>query len=258
MKCWVTPITGYNIEPRYRVKCVVVESERIFKDITIAPRNSADLLPIYKNKRQNLIRHYMEGPNFYELNRLVNFDTKCRSITTMRPNRNSNMDINMLIRTKLSKYFLIEKNHDEDNSFLKTLECSKIYRHPEIIMKQEIVVLSLINQLLIDIYGYSNNSKNRFKNKSINSLRLRQYSRPYLQRSQLELKCTSELQTIVKSISEHINHINGFLIHQLLRREYLQTKRKGFYNVVTAYLLAHSNKESKHKQINYIKNIFKI
>lgn len=66
MKCRVLP-TG---ELSYCVKCVAVESERVFGDVVVTCRSSAAELPAaYQRSRQNLVQQYLEGPNFLELNR---------------------------------------------------------------------------------------------------------------------------------------------------------------------------------------------
>lgn len=66
MKCQVLPAT----ELSYRVKCVAVESERVFGDVVVTHRSSAAALPAaYRRSRQNLVQQYLEGPNFLELNR---------------------------------------------------------------------------------------------------------------------------------------------------------------------------------------------
>jgi hypothetical protein len=62
-----------------------------------------------------------------------------------------------------------------------------------ITVKQDIIVSSLVNKLLVDIYGLTSDNQTRSGSESINSsLRLRQYCRPHLHRNQLELKCKNK------------------------------------------------------------------
>jgi hypothetical protein len=109
MKCHVTPIGGCEIELSYRVKCVAVESERVFGNITVTHhRNTAELLSIPWSKRQNLIRQYLEGPNLLELNRQVDVRIKHQNNATLHR----------------SKHFPPEKDHKND-FFQKSLQDKK-------------------------------------------------------------------------------------------------------------------------------------
>ena len=54
----------------YRVRCVAVESERVFGDyLVVTGQTSAAELSDYRRRRQNLQQQYVDLPNFLELNR---------------------------------------------------------------------------------------------------------------------------------------------------------------------------------------------
>jgi hypothetical protein len=76
-------IMSYNVKPlksyaeiSYRVKCVAVENERVFGDVYVTQQtqdlvrwpDGYPLLPVYKRRRSNLIKHTLNGPDFMELN----------------------------------------------------------------------------------------------------------------------------------------------------------------------------------------------
>ena len=72
MKYRVMPIAGRELEISYRVKCVAVESERVFGDIVVTRQTSAADLTTDQGscpKRRNLVQQYLDGPDFLELNR---------------------------------------------------------------------------------------------------------------------------------------------------------------------------------------------
>lgn len=59
----------------------------------------------------------------------------------------------------------------------------------------------------------------------------------------------SELQVLVGTLSEHVNHAGGLLVRQLRRREHLVAKRDKQYDVITAHLQARSEKRSEFNQM---------
>lgn len=72
---------GYNVKPlkryaeiSYRVKCVAVESERVFGDVYVTQQTRDlayrpdDIPSIYGRQRRNLIHQTLDGPDFMEMN----------------------------------------------------------------------------------------------------------------------------------------------------------------------------------------------
>lgn len=54
-----------------------------------------------------------------------------------------------------------------------------------------------------------------------------------------------ELQILLENLHEHIIHTGGLLVRQLRRKDYLIAKRDKHYDIITAYLQAHSTKRCK-------------
>lgn len=73
--CNVMPLRKYA-EISYRVKCVMVENERVFGDVYVTHQTrdpicqSEDyaLLSEYKRRKRNLIQKTLDGPDFMKLN----------------------------------------------------------------------------------------------------------------------------------------------------------------------------------------------
>jgi len=76
MNCRVVPLANPF---SYQVKCVAVESERVLEESTDR-----------KHKRKNLVKEYLQGPNFLELNRRR--DAGRRSSIAVLPREKSRLE----------------------------------------------------------------------------------------------------------------------------------------------------------------------
>ncbi|KAJ8668507.1 hypothetical protein QAD02_010170 [Eretmocerus hayati] len=121
--------------------------------------------------------------------------------------------------------------------------------------RHEEILASLVDRLLIDIYGPS--VATGFGSRSGSDSTTMTWTpphqmRPHLQKKRLELRGVIELRILIKSLREHINHQGEVLIQQLDRRDRRIAKRNKLYDVVTAYLQAHSYKRSEYHLIELV------
>ncbi|OXU27606.1 hypothetical protein TSAR_013960 [Trichomalopsis sarcophagae] len=300
MKCQVLPAA----ELSYCVKCVAVESERVFGDVVVTRRSSAAQLPAaYQRSRQNLVQQYLEGPNFLELNRrrpmrrqsaavaeegkrdselkLVARSTRSKSLnlqgtwlgpdltehdrtlklqilrcvieTSIERSKNANQLL------ELQSYPCIQRNNSaKARTPTQPLHSTQTYPAAPLPSQysatKEIVVSSLVDQLLVDIYGPTTVSlcgsewRTRSGSESTNSSwKSRHHQQPYLQRTRLELKSNGELRIVLGTLRDHVSHTGSLLVRQLRRREYLLSRREKLYNVITAHLQAHSSKRKSQQ-----------
>lgn len=101
------PIVQDMQELSYRVKCVDVESERVFGDVVVTRRTSAAEVNVYRKKRQNLFRQTLDAPDFLELNRVNRkFSPKRRNTTIVQTSAYDEFDERMnAFKTTRSKSF---------------------------------------------------------------------------------------------------------------------------------------------------------
>ncbi|XP_008208165.1 uncharacterized protein LOC100678809 isoform X1 [Nasonia vitripennis] len=255
MKCQVLPAA----ELSYCVKCVAVESERVFGDVVVTRRSSAAELPAaYQRSRQNLVQQYLEGPNFLELNRRRPMRRQSAAVAE-EGKRDS--ELKLVARSTRSKSLNLQgtwlgPDLTEHDRTLKTYPAAPL--PPQYPATKEIVVSSLVDQLLVDIYGPAAASlcgsewRTRSESESTNSSwKSRQHQRPYLQRTRLELKSKGELRVVLGTLRDHVSHTGSLLVRQLRRRDYLLARREKLYNVITAHLQAHSSKRSEDTRMKF-------
>ncbi|KAK2584477.1 hypothetical protein KPH14_006852 [Odynerus spinipes] len=246
MNCKVMPLKNYS-EISYRVKCVAVENEKVFGDVFIThqtrdldyPSLSYPFLTEYKTRKRNLIEHRLEGPDFMEMNKKT--VTRRASEVTTAAIRRQTRRTKSIDETRSIKQF--DVSDVKDNTTVRSL---KKYPAPLAIegtTKQKICVSSLVDQLLLDIYGFPSGSRSE-SDSTASSLR-QHPQHQYLQKARLLLKSKTELQMLIKFLHDHINHTGGLLVRQLRRKDYLMAKRDKQCDIITAHLQAYSAKRSK-------------
>ncbi|XP_024944436.1 uncharacterized protein LOC107271044 isoform X2 [Cephus cinctus] len=254
---WIQNSMGHP-DVSYRVKCVNVESERVFRDISITQQSSnrtqnvdvcENLFPTArKRSMRNLIRQTFDTPDFMELNK--------KPIRRVDKNDQVNSDI-VIDKGFRSKYE--NRNLPVVNSSNKLGEDTRILRgykeYPQPLVKttknNEVMIISLVDQLLMDIYGLHGSEKGRSGSESTASSFTAKPCHPHLQRARLLLKHETELRILVRILQGHVNHAGGLLIRQLRRRDYLLAKRDKLYDVITAHLQARSEKRNEDTRMKF-------
>ncbi|KAL7291519.1 hypothetical protein TKK_0014777 [Trichogramma kaykai] len=222
----------------FHIKCVAVESERAITGDQI-------LTPYRISKRQNLRATFVQAPNFLELNRRIPERRKSDAVLLLDRKVSENKEITDRGKSVRSKS--LDSPIVQTNNLLN--KRSKIYPPPLpkwLTKKQE--VSSLVNSLLMDIYGSSLSGTDHFSRSESESYAI--YRRgPHLQRSRLELKSTLELRVVLDTMREQIRYIGSMLVRELRRRDYTLAKREKLCEIVTFHLrgLIH-NEPSKFVQ----------
>nr|XP_012216603.1 PREDICTED: LOW QUALITY PROTEIN: uncharacterized protein LOC105668696 [Linepithema humile] len=245
-------IMSYNVMPlkkheeiSYRVKCVTVENERVFGDVYVTQqtrrldhRSDKDPLPpFYRRRRRNLIQQTLNGPDFMELNKR----STGNDASSHRQKRSKSMG---------DEPSMIAFNYENPDAVIKK---PKTYPPPlhYSLPQKEIVITSLVDQLLLDIYGIPIGDKGRSESDSTASSLKPRPQHQYLQKTRLLLKRKDELQILLTTLHDHIIHTGGLLIRQLRRKDYLTAKRDKQCDVITAYLQAHSAKRFEDTKMRF-------
>ncbi|XP_046613854.1 uncharacterized protein LOC124302108 isoform X2 [Neodiprion virginianus] len=243
----------------FKMKCVAVESERVFGDLIVTQQNPRfvpqasiypkDALPAFRNKTRNLAHEVLEAPDFMAMNRrrvlrhqrsvpipdAIDRPSVLRRLKSADGSPDANGDCNDL------------GSENPPKKERKTYPAPLLRVHRD----QEAVVSSLVDKLLLDIYGLPGRDRSRSESEStVSSPRLPPQHR-YLQRKRLLAKNTPELQVLVETLSEHVNHAGGLLIRQLRRRDRNIAKRDKQYDVITAHLQALSEKRSEDTKMRF-------
>ncbi|XP_076278137.1 uncharacterized protein LOC143208013 isoform X3 [Lasioglossum baleicum] len=256
MSCNVTPLKKYA-EISYRVKCVSVENERVFGDVYVT-QQTRNLLycadgyqfpSLYARRKCNLIQRDWQGPDFMELNKKK--PIRRASIAPAKPPRKC------LKRSKSVGDTRHMAQHDCKNNGTANTETEvrnpKTYPSPlpDAPSGKERSVSSLVDQLLLDIYGLPDGDRGRSESDSTaSSLKARPQHRQ-LQKARLLWKSTSELQILIRNLRDHINHTGSLLIRQLRRKDYLSIKREKQCDIITAYLQAYSRKHIEDTKMRF-------
>ncbi|EFN82594.1 TBC1 domain family member 30 [Harpegnathos saltator] len=237
--CNVTPLKKYA-GISYRVKYVAVENERVFghmyvsqqtRDLVEEPNLNMQILAgVYRKRRRNLIQQTLQGPDFMLLNseqpseKAAHRQGHCRSIRDA-PN-------------------VITFNYENAGKHDVAVRRPKVYPPPMRYTppQKEIGITSLVDQLLLDIYGIPMGDRPCSENDSTASSLRPRPQHQYLQEARLLLKRKDELQILLETLHKHIVHTGGLLVRQLRRKEYVVAKRDKQCDVITAYLQAHSAK----------------
>ncbi|EZA62278.1 TBC1 domain family member [Ooceraea biroi] len=247
---------NYNVKPlkkyaeiSYRVKCVTVENERVFGDVYVAQQtrdvvhwpDGYPLPPVYKRRRRNLIKHTLNGPDFMELN--SKGPTESAGSRWQKRSKSMGDEPSMIA----FNYENVRVDHDV------TVKKPKIYPSPlqHSPPQKEIVITSLVDQLLLDIYGIPMGDRGRSESDSTASSLKPRPQHQYLQKARLLLKRRDELQILLVTLRDHISHTGGLLIRQLRRKDYLTVKRDKQCDIITAYLQAHSAKRFEDTKMRF-------
>ncbi|XP_043522425.1 uncharacterized protein LOC122535175 isoform X3 [Frieseomelitta varia] len=256
MSCNVMPLKKYA-EISYRVKCVAVENERVFGDVYVT-QQTRNLLycadgyqfpSLYRKRKRNLIHRPWKGPDFMELNR----KKEVRRASCV-PDK---VEGKCLKRSKSvgDAWDVMENdckntNNVEDKSDIyrpKTYP-SPLPNPPE---KKKGAVSSLVDQLLLEIYGMPDGDRRRSDSDSTaSSLRIRPQHQ-HLQKARLLWKSEHELRVLVLNLRDHINHTGEILVRQLRRKDYLTTKCEKLCAIITAHLQAVSQKRVEDTKMRF-------
>ncbi|XP_019697803.1 uncharacterized protein LOC105185006 isoform X2 [Harpegnathos saltator] len=246
--CNVTPLKKYA-GISYRVKYVAVENERVFghmyvsqqtRDLVEEPNLNMQILAgVYRKRRRNLIQQTLQGPDFMLLNseqpseKAAHRQGHCRSIRDA-PN-------------------VITFNYENAGKHDVAVRRPKVYPPPMRYTppQKEIGITSLVDQLLLDIYGIPMGDRPCSENDSTASSLRPRPQHQYLQEARLLLKRKDELQILLETLHKHIVHTGGLLVRQLRRKEYVVAKRDKQCDVITAYLQAHSAKRFEDTKMRF-------
>ncbi|XP_023290729.1 uncharacterized protein LOC105694437 [Orussus abietinus] len=250
MNCNVVPLSNYS-KISYRVKCVDVVNERAFGDLITNETGSFqdyhaesfyadELLHLYRRKPRNLMQQTLESPDFMVLNTKEN--PGCITET-----REFGEKVFRSLTTSIEKAIPPPKNTNNGESLKK-----KTYPSPmrKICPREEETLSSLVDQLLLDIYGLPRGDRPSETVSTTSSSKPRSEHR-YLQGTRLRLKSVDELHVLVDDLQERIDHVGGLLVRQLRRRDYLVNRRNKRYDVVTAHLQARSEKRSEDTRMKF-------
>ncbi|XP_076164058.1 uncharacterized protein LOC143144996 isoform X2 [Ptiloglossa arizonensis] len=256
MSCNVMPLKKYA-EISYRVKCVSVENERVFGDVYVT-QQTRNLLycadgyqfpSLYRSRRCNLIQRDWEGPDFMEMNKKK--PIRRASVAPIEPTKKA------MKRSKSVDDAWHKIDHDRNTK--KIVKTETLIRNPKTYPpplpvppeRKEGALSSLVDQLLQDIYGLPDGDRGRSESDSTASSPKTRPQPQHLQKARLLWKNNTELQVMVVNLRDHINHIGGILIRHLRRKDYLSIKREKHYDIVTAYLQAHSAKRVEDTKMRF-------
>ncbi|XP_053995038.1 uncharacterized protein LOC128885183 isoform X2 [Hylaeus volcanicus] len=256
MSCNVTPLKKYA-EISYRVKCVSVENEKVFGDVYVT-QQTRNLLycadgyqfpALYRRRRYNLTLKNWKGPDFMEIN-------KKKPIR-----RASEAQVKVAKKCfKRSKSFGdAKKEVEHDCNSIKSMKTEADMRFPKTyppplpvsLERKEGTISSLVDQLLQDIYGLPDGDRGRSESDSTASSPKTRPHHQHLQKARLLWKNKTELQVLVMNLQDHINHTGAILIRQLRRKDYLSIKREKQWDIITAYLQAHSQKRVEDTKMRF-------
>ncbi|KOX69937.1 TBC1 domain family member 30 [Melipona quadrifasciata] len=201
-------------------------------------------------RKRNLIHRSWKGPDFMELNR----KKQVRRASCV-PDK---VEGKCLKRSKsvgdawdVTESDCKNTNNVEDKSDIyrpKTYP-SPLPNPPE---KKKGAVSSLVDQLLLEIYGMPDGDRRRSDSDSTaSSLRIRPQHQ-HLQKARLLWKSEHELRVLVLNLRDHINHTGEILVRQLRRKDYLTTKCEKLCAIITAHLQAVSQKRETDSQWSHI------
>ncbi|KAL0105831.1 hypothetical protein PUN28_015925 [Cardiocondyla obscurior] len=239
-----------HAEIPYRVKCVAVENERVFGDVYVT-QQSQNLVcrpegyPFprgCRRQRRNLIQQTLNGPDFMELNKRPTGSTG--GVVSSRWQKRS--------KSMGDEPSVIAFNYKNAGNHNVAIKKPKIYPPPlHQSLREEIVITSLVDQLLLDIYGMPMSERGRSESDSTTSSVRTRPQHQYLQKTRLLLKKKDELQILLMTLHEHIIHTGGLLIRQLRRKDYLTAKCDKQCDIITAYLQAHSAKRIEDTKMRF-------
>ncbi|XP_017791373.1 PREDICTED: uncharacterized protein LOC108573435 [Habropoda laboriosa] len=257
MICNVTPLKKYA-EISYRVKCVSVENERVFGDVYVT-QQTRNLLycadgyqfpSLYERRRCNIIQRSWKGPDFMELNR-------------RRAVRRASCAPVKVERKRLKRWKSMGDTEkiiqDECETVVEVAEREidvwkpKTYPAPlpNPLEKKEGEFSSLVDRLLLDIYGLPDGDRRRSESDSTaSSLRIRPQHQ-HLQKARLLWKSKHELHILVLNLRDHINYVGGILVRQLRRKDYLVNKREKLCAIITAHIQALSLKRIEDTKMRF-------
>ncbi|XP_051167333.1 uncharacterized protein LOC127285389 isoform X3 [Leptopilina boulardi] len=252
MKYRIIPLES-NSDISYRVKCVSIETERVFGDVLVTNQTQDSVFcknyfpTVWRKKKCNLIEKTLDSPDFMKMNSKPvtrRKSTICHISGTVQKN---------LQRSKSVGDVILKTTDDIHNFQNQEIWKQKIYPGPfeniELISREK-TVATLVDQLLSDIYGISSSDKG--KSESDSSFSSKSQLRPTnLQKTRLMLKTENELRVLLKSLMEHVSYEGGLLIRQLRRRDNLIAKRDKQYDVITANLQEHCKKTSEDSRIKF-------
>ncbi|XP_024876036.1 uncharacterized protein LOC112457311 isoform X1 [Temnothorax curvispinosus] len=245
----VTPLKKHA-EITYRVKCVAVENERVFGDVYVT-QQTQNLVnrpegypfpPECRRQKRNLIQQTLNGPDFMELNKRLTGSAGVASSRWQKRSKSMGDEPNVIAFNY--------KNAGNHNAAIKK---PKIYPPPlrYFPLQKEIVITSLVDQLLLDIYGIPMGDRRRSESDSTASSLKTWPQHQYLQKTRLLLKRKDELQILLMTLHDHIIHTGGLLIRQLRRKDYLTAKCDKQCDIITAYLQAHSAKRIEDTKMRF-------
>ncbi|XP_063980248.1 uncharacterized protein LOC135164114 isoform X2 [Diachasmimorpha longicaudata] len=234
-----------DIELTYRMKYYTVENEKLFGDIIVTHQTVDGIslsqnircTAVYKRRRRNLTQETLDTPDFMALNRKAEKNyQRSRAVDNTANCQGIEYDEK-----------ICHGNKETDD-----VRKPRIYPLPMLReLSPEGAISSLVDQLLLDIYGCPRANRSRSESEStVSSFRPTPQHR-YLQKARLRRKSTEELTIVLETLRSHVNHAGGLLIRQLRRRDYLHTKRDRQYDVITAHLQAHSNKRSEDTRMRF-------
>ncbi|XP_011880484.1 PREDICTED: uncharacterized protein LOC105568985 isoform X2 [Vollenhovia emeryi] len=250
-----TAIMSYNVTPlkkhaeiTYRVKCVAVENERVFGDIYVSQQTrnlayrpeSTPFPPGCRRQRRNLIQQTLNGPDFMELNKR---SPGSAGVASSRWQKRS--------KSMGDEPSVIAFNYKNAKNRNVATKKPKVYPPPLCYSPKEIVITSLVDQLLLDIYGIPMGDRRRSESDSTASSLKTRPRHQYLQKTRLLLKRKDELQILLMTLHDHIIHTGGLLIRQLRRKDYLTAKCDKQCDIITAYLQAHSAKRMEDTKMRF-------